>query len=46
MIKGFWGHPGNYAYAIGGGVSGRGVTQWIDTQETGVQILDGTKKIR
>ena len=27
------------------GLSGRGVTHWIDSQETGVRILYGTKKI-
>jgi len=25
------------------GVSGREVTRWIDSQETGVRILNGTK---
>ena len=29
----------------GRGLSGREVTRWIDSQETRVRILDGTKKI-
>ena len=29
----------------GRGLSGREVTRWIDSQETRVRILDGTKKL-